>query len=431
MTCSNEVAWLCASISVVLALVALVKHEAGRRAAPGGVVQRVRLQTTLRPLPPLAPLRWDEQEGAYMIALQIGDGLVELVLDTGSSNISAKGENCKWTMCSGSDGMSGDKCVTKSCPCGTDESGQPRKDCDGYTYRPRGRFLRPGEKGAHTNSKLTYGSQEDTVEHYLDTVRISLAPDNVTCDTVAMQLPSAVSFAGGASAAVTRDNVLVHRVTHTKGTSTSNLFGLAQPGKSGPVVLNTLYPDRSTPMVWSVILRPSAGWWALGSLPCFTDTLYMPLVDPHAFDQFVTRFYVVNLVYVETGPTLDTMRRVSSGKTPKYCVIDTGTTYTYTAPYFGAAMDRLGYDERTWYVRLALGDSNKPVVLTYNADVLRDPEQPNASVLQITEGRTLDNFNQLFPNVDLMLLGAVMMQHCYWEFDVTQKRVGVQTLPDA
>ncbi len=383
------------------------------------------LLTTTSSLPPVVPLRWDVIEGAYMIGLQIGNGRVELVLDTGSSNISAKGADCKWTTCSteGDDGS----CTTQACPCGVDEAtGKPRTDCGSHVYRPGGRFLKPHENGVNTQTQLSYGSQQDTVEHYLDSVRIPYAPSFVQCDALATLDPKNVPEDAGK--VLVRDNVLVHRVTHTKGTSTSNLFGLAMPSRSGPVVLDTLYPDKSTPMVWSILLRPQFGWWAMGPLPCFNKAMYMPLLDPVAFHAFVTRFYVVQLLYVEVGPTLDTLRRVARAKTPKYCVVDTGTTYTYSAPSFGAALDKLGYDERTWFVRLALGDSRAPVVLTYDAHALKDPETPSASVLQVSKGRTLDNFTELFPGVDLLLLGAIMMQHCYWEFDIPGKRVGVQPL---
>lgn len=360
-----------------------------------------------------------------MIGLKIGAGYVELVLDTGSSNISAKGPGCMWTTCTDTGGQ---QCTTQQCPCGLDEQGRPRKDCAPYYYTPRGRFVRPGEEGVHTQTRMTYGSQEDTVEHYKDSVSVPYAPPSVTCDNLATHVPSGPGLNTDSKyGELVRHDVLVHRVTHTKGTSSSNLFGLAPPGRHGPVVLDALF-DADAPMVWSLVLRPSGGWWALGALPCFHAVQTMPLVRSPAFDKFITQFYVVDLVYVEIGPTLQTMRRVSRAKTPRYCIPDTGTTYTYTAPYFGAALDRMGYDERTWCVRVALGDTKQPVVLTYSADSLKDPEQPGASVLQVTKGRTLDNFEQLFPDVEVMLFGAIMMQHCYWEFDVSGNRLGVQTL---
>lgn len=426
MDTATQCAWLCASLALILALIALAQTSSTPTLEVAVPVKHVRAMTGTT-LPPLAPLWWDSNEGAYMIGLKIGAGHVELVLDTGSSNISAKGPGCKWTTCTPSAGSGGEQCVTQECPCGLDLNGQPRKDCASYYYTPRGRFVRPGEEGANTQTRMTYGSQEDTVEHYMDSVSVPYAPPNVTCANVATHVPSGPIHTNGQYGELTRHDVLVHRVTHTKGSSSSNLFGLAPPGRHGPVVLNALF-DADKPIVWSLVLRPPGGWCALGALPCFSSVAYMPLIRTPAFDQFITQFYVVDLLYVEVGPTLNTMRRVSRAKTPRYCIPDTGTTYTYTAPRFGGALDRMGYDERTWFVRLALGDAQKPVVLTYSAESLKDPEHPSASVLQVSKGRTLDNFEQLFPNVDVMLLGAIMMQHCYWEFDVTGNRVGVQTL---
>lgn len=429
MDSATQCAWLCASLALILTVVALAQPSPRvvqiDHAANSSVKVRARSDAAL---PPMAPLWWDVHEGAYMIGLKIGAGYVELVFDTGSSNISAKGPGCQWTTCTPTSGQS-EQCTTQQCPCGLDEQGRPRKDCASYYYTPRGRFLRPGEDGVNTQTKLTYGSQEDTVEHYKDSVSVPYAPAGVTCANLATHVPSGPLRGGGSSGELVRHDVLVHRVTHTKGTSSSNLFGLAPPGRHGPVVLNALF-DSDKPMIWSLVLRPPGGWWALGALPCFTDVQYMPLIRTPAFDQFITRFYVVDLLWVEVGPTLGSMRRVSRAKTPRYCIPDTGTTYTYTAPRFGSAMDRMGYDERTWYVRLALGDANSPIILTYSADSLKDPENTSASVLQVSPGRTLDNFEQLFPNVDVMLLGAIMMQHCYWEFDVTGHRLGVQCLSE-
>ena len=68
-------------------------------------------------LPPIAPMRWDDYEGAYMASLVVGIGVVELVLDTGSSQLSVKGPNCTWRHC----GDTG--CSVSACPCGFLEGG--------------------------------------------------------------------------------------------------------------------------------------------------------------------------------------------------------------------------------------------------------------------------------------------------------------------
>jgi hypothetical protein len=385
----------------------------------------IRAMVTESGLPPIAPLWWDEEEGAYMIELVIGAGLVELVLDTGSSQLSVKGSGCEWTNCEGS------SCTTRSCPCGVGADGKERKDCSKHYYQPKGKVLRPGEGGAGTSTKLTYGSQEDTVTHYLDLVAIPHV--SLTCAQLSQDVPAGPSADAVASDSHELGEVVVHRVSHIKGTSSSNLFGLARPpleGMASPeqgrhVVLEKLYGGYAPH--WSIIFRPQGGWWAMGALPCFKNCQFMPLVDPPAFDQFLTHFYVVDVVSILAGPSLSSLKKLH--KAPRYAIIDTGTTYTYGSTRFGAALDKLGFDESNWFVQLQLGDKSQPVTITYSPEQMRDPDFPSSSVLQCTEGRTLDDYDEIFPkNVSVLLFGALMMRNCYWEFDLHRKRLGVQAI---
>lgn len=375
-------------------------------------------------MPPLAPLWWDKEEGAYMIALTVGNGMVEFVLDTGSSQVSAKGAGCMWTNCTV------DGCETKACPCGLDGTGAARQQCDMYYYQPAGEAVKPGERGAGTTTTLVYGSQEDTIRHYLDT--ISIPRLQLTCGQLVSDVPVSADmtrFATQEDPYHAKD-VVVHRVYTIKGASSSNLFGLAQPTEKhtndGSVLLQRLFQDK--PIAWSLVLRRQGGWWAMGPIPCFKEVVYMPLIDPPSFSAYLTRFYIVQILSVEVGPVLSKMVKVKSKSAPQYLVVDTGTTYTYTSKVFGEALDKLGYDETTWYVRITLGHSSSPVALTYSPAQMRDPDFPNSSVLQCTPGRTLDNFDTIFPRASVMLFGAYMMCNCYWLFDLAGKRIGVQSL---
>lgn len=388
---------------------------------------RLNTETAVPPgeMPPLAPLWWDKEEGAYMIALTVGNGMVEFVLDTGSSQVSAKGAGCMWTNCTA------DGCATRECPCGTNENGAERQQCDMHYYQPAGEAVKPGERGAGTTTKLVYGSQEDTIKHYLDTIsipRLQLACAQLVADVP--NSPDMTRFATQQDPYHAKD-VVVHRVFYIKGASSSNLFGLAQPSPNrshdgGTVLLERLFQERA--MVWSIVLRRSGGWWAMGAIPCFKDVVYMPLIDPPSFAAYLTRFYIIEILSIEVGPVLSKLVKVKSKSTPQYLVVDTGTTYTYTSKIFGEALDKLGYDETSWYMRLTLGNASSPVALTYSPAQLRDPDFPNSSVLQCTPGRTLDNFDTIFPRASVMLFGAYMMCNCYWVFDLAQKRVGVQSL---
>lgn len=369
---------------------------------------------------PVAPLRWDSEEGAYMIELKLGAGVVELVLDTGSSQISAKGKGCTWTSC---DEDNAHACTTKPCPCTHD-------DCSRYGYEPKGVLLKPGERDAGVKTKLVYGSQEDTVSHYLDEVSLPCSP------TETMKA-SSVSVRSRADVNMTNEyllgNMVVHFVHHIKGASSSNLLGLARPPLPGKkneyengkfVVVDKLFHEKGV-AVWSLLLEKDSGVFALGSLQFqFPPLTYIPMVDPPSFSNFVTHFYIVNILSFEAGPDLKHMTRIKK-HSPEYCVIDTGTTYTYGCTALGNQLHKLQYNETSWYLRLTLGTKKQSVTLTYAPRDLIDPEFTSSSVFQCEAGKTLPDFDDIFPSRNVLLFGAMMMQNMYWEFDLTRQQIAI------
>lgn len=373
-------------------------------------------------LPPVAPLWWDNEEGAYMIQLRVGKGDVEFVLDTGSSLISAKGPGCKWTNCVKK------SCSTTSCPCGLDATGKERTDCSLHYYNPAGKPLKPGEGGAGTSTVLTYGSQEDTVSHYDDVV--ALPHVTLSCSQLEVQVPQG---AHPAESYHSLGNVVVHRVSHIMGSSSSNLLGLACPPdvpstEASNVVLQKLFGGFDAQ--WSLVLRPQGGWWAMGPLTCFTDVKFMPLLNPPEFNQFVTKFYIVPIRSIAVGRNEHTLKTLPSHETPRFCLIDTGTTLTYGSTKLGDALKKKGWNERTSYFQIQLGDKERHVTITYSPTQMRDPDYPDSSVLQVDRGRTLDDFDTIFPSGgSCVLFGVLMMRNMMWYFDLAENRVGVQELP--
>jgi len=310
------------------------------------------------------------------------------------------------------------------------EDGSARGDCSQHYYQPTGPRLAPGEDGAGTSTEMVYGSQTDTIQHYLDTVDVPHIT-SLTCAMLARgpsSLRASVSTASGARLRV--GELVVHRVSHIEGTSSSNLLGLARPN-GGSVehgrnsVLDTLVDPRVS--TWSAVFQPDDGWLALGPIPCFKPH-YMPMLAPRAFSNFLTSFYIVNVVGVWVGPSLERLTRVNA--VPKFCVVDTGTTSTYGSPRFGAALTQAGYVENSGVLKLQLGMPSSPVTLTYTADQLRDPDFPTHSVLEVVPGRTLDDYTDIFPDHagGVLLLGAVMMQGMYWEWNLRGKKIGVDDL---
>ena len=462
---------------------------------------------------PVAPLWWDKEEGAYMIKMRLGAGPVELVLDTGSSQISAKGEGCLWTSCEEEGGVNGTKsgCITQSCPCGNNggdasasgayaltgqgTSGpgasafggatqlkgagyqnQGARSCSDFYYHPTGTFVNPGEHDAGTKTTLVYGSQQDTISHYLDAVSLPCMSVPLTTTTtpnsntfVLLETPSSSGDDERSNNEYMLGNMIVHFVHHIEGASSSNLLGMARPPKHhmrsaaaengkfvtvDKLLLNTGTPSqtpehatrhldlatfkhgKSHPAkheqtagegVWSVVLKKQGGWFAVGSLaPLFPAVKYIDMVDPPQFDNFVTHFYVAKIWSFEVGPRMDALVKVKTSA-PQFCVFDTGTTYTYGCTKLGAQLSKMGYHETTWYMRLTLGSNRKELVtLAYSPHELVDPDFPTSSVFQCEEGRTLPDFDVIFPNPNVLLFGALMMQNFYWEFDLGRQKIGVQ-----
>ena len=387
----------------------------GSRPPKGGV----RLATAPS-LPLMAPMRWDDEEGAYMVSLTVGLGSVELVLDTGSSQLSVKGNGCQWRQCDGQG------CSLVSCPCGQDVDGNVRTDCSNHYYQPSGARIQPGELGAGMNTVMTYGSQVDTIEHYMDTVSLHLAPSNMTCKDLLSRVPPSSTKS---SPATSQRPVIVHRVLHIDGSSSSNLLGLSRPNKGtvehgSKVLLDALLGGSK---VWGVVLMGDSGWLVFGALPCFASPPhYIPLVQPREFSGFLTSFYIVEVESVWVGPDASNLRAIASP--PRWCIVDTGTTFTYGSPSFGASLDAAGYVESGSVLRLRLGTKkNPPVELTYTPQQLADPDFPQHSIIQAWRGRTLDDYDSIFPPGagGVILLGALMMNNHYWEFDLGKQRVGV------
>lgn len=370
-------------------------------------------------LPEIAPMVWDVYEGAYMATLVVGVGTVELVLDTGSSQLSVKGSDCEWKQC-GSTG-----CSVTACPCGF-EGGKSRTDCSNHHYQPSGYRIHPGEAGSGINTVMTYGSQTDTIEHYIDSVSVPTLPFHITCSDLHTS-----PHMSDISSPQRNDSsqVIVHRVLHIEGSSSSNLLGMSRPNKGSvehgsSVLMESLVPSG----VWSVVFHTTGGWLALGPLPCFSPVHHIPLVLPRSFKAFLTTFYIVEVVSILVGPSESSL--VPIGSPPKYCVIDTGTTSTYGSVDFGRQLDAAGYNEASSVFCIKLGTELNPVTLTYTAGQLRDPDIPGKSVIEAWPGRTLDDYDAIFPPSigGVVLFGALMMNNMYWEFDVKHKTIGVADL---
>jgi hypothetical protein len=389
----------------------------------------------------LAPLRWDSEEGAFMISLRLGAGPspVEFVLDSGSGSLSAKGPGCKWTSCGGGGGGSegGGACTVRQCPCVSDRSG---KGCAASRYVPRGQRLAPGEQGAGADTVVQFGSQEDTVTHFMEEVHMPFVPME-GCAGVRNRQRRHVSGRGAADSHThVISGLVVHQVHAIRGSSTSNIMGLSLPTPGNTqVVLNRLTD------VWCVVLYERHGWFAPHSLAaCFPATRYMQLTWPRELAGFRTRFYVVQLLVLEVRPgggggggggrdDDDETAWLPVPDAPTLVIFDTGTTCCYTEPGLGARMrEASGYCPRTSGLRLTLrgaGLGAQPVHITYTAQELRDTEAPDELPGFLCDPETtLEGYAAIFGGARVLLLGAGAMRNRYWEHDLSRGRLGVCNL---
>lgn len=375
-------------------------------------------------LPIIMPLVWDSYEAAYLVKLLIGNQLQELVVDTGSSQLSVKGSGCEWTMC---DGVS--DCTQTKCPCGFNTDGSQRTDCDAqHHYQGNtGILLKPGEKGAGTLTKMTYGSQIDSIQHWWDT--IAMPGGSVTCSEL-QNSPSRIQLdAVGAINPLFKSHIVVHRVFHIDGTSSSNLLGMSRPnGGSREIgkfsVLDHLFAQSGN-KTWGMVCYNNGGWLSLGAIPCFTNVNYIPLVQPKQLSRFVTSFYIVEIQSFAFGESTENLVEVA--RPPKYALLDTGTTHTYGPIVLGESMSAAGYNERKHVVCITLGSKTQQLTMTYTPSDLIDSVF-GGSVLNITRASTFEDYETIFPNNDVILFGAVMMRNRYFEYDLQNNRLGIEQL---
>ena len=388
---------------------------------PAEDLVRVRLAVALpsrsgTPRIEASPMRWDESEGAWMLLMRLGNGVLEFVLDSGSGQLSAKGADCKWTTC----GKTG--CKTRACPCGNNPDGSKRDNCAVHHYVPEGRRLAPGQEGAGNSTKLKFGTQEDTVTHYKEHVCLEVA--SVPCDAL---MTSPVAQHPTTPSANT-DEMLVHLIHAIDGTSSSNICGISRPVRGArAVVMSHLLASPQTGSTWSCVLFRAGGWFLLGPLPlCLPPPQRCSLVWPREFASFSTRFYVVRMTALEVSSPSSSSNWTAVPDPPRYLIIDTGTTCTYAPSSLGARMRAAGYDAQHSGLRLVCDGG---VVLEYTAAALRDPDFPQRNVFKCDPGTTLQDFDGIFSGVPAILLGAVMMRKFGWEFDLVREEMGVCPIP--
>lgn len=343
-------------------------------------------------LPLTVPMTWDEEEGGYMIDLNMDGNWVALVFDTGSSHMSAKGLNCQWKRCDDSG------CTVTSCP-------------KTSSYIPRGPQVSLNDKHS---SLLEYGSQKSSVTHHIEP--FSLFDLRVNCADLGRAsnfktLPEFMEklFPLGAPV-VTFGPTMLYNVFSIEGDTTSNIFGMAQNNDAeSPAVLESFYTDKSKEIVWSIACYPKHAFFSLGPLRCYGTPKFIPLLQPSVFKRFVTTFYTVKLKDIVVGT-----KHVKKSSLPKFVVLDTGTSYTYCNKTLASGLREAGYQEGKTGVNLVLGSMVNHVTLHFEPAALA-----NAFITDLPE------IDTMFNDVPVLLMGIEQMFNFYFEYNLSQQMLGI------
>jgi hypothetical protein len=350
-------------------------------------------------VPLTVPLTWDTEEGAYMISISIGDSWIELVFDSGSSHISAKGLNCQWKQCDG------DTCTTKSCP-------------KTSSFVPRGPQVSLDRKNS---TLLEYGSQKSEVTHHVELFSLMDLHPNCADFIRAGNFKSVQDFLkplySNSIPMVEFGPTLLYNVFSIEGSTTSNIFGIAQDNEGkNQSVLDSFFPkDAVHSRVWSLACKPSHGLFSLGALRCYGTPKFVPLLVPYAFRKFLTLFYTVKLRNINV---IKGGKRIRVKSPPRFVVLDTGTTFTYCNKSLGANLLKAGFEKGVTGVELVIGSSLNSLTMTYPANQLQ-----NAFLTE------LDELDDMFNNTPILLLGIEQMFNFYFEYNLSEQMLGICAIP--
>jgi hypothetical protein len=369
------------------------------------------------------PLRWDPQALVYMVTLQVGANTVDAAFDTGSALFVVA-----TSACSSCTGALYDPAASKASLA---------------LYDPR------GAKNTLCQSVIAYGSQTDTITMFRDTLtfaRKSLAQPSVLCTT---KSPSVALRVAGAGPTFVVDAFPVAGVTNNTGSSSLNIFGMSsvlsvsrlgkyyllpscqlstQPADESAMLQAVAgYLANTAPnvdMVWSMALDESGGFFLFSALrlPCL-DVCYTPLVQslPTANSELSRsprRYYVVRVarwVVTSNGVT-----RALPGA-PAQLVVDTGTTNCMLPAAAAAVMSGLSGGDVAVLTLASAPSTTCAPTLTFTAASTTF----GAAGIPVFSAMP-DDLSQTFSSDGSVgILGATAMRGLYFEFNLTQQRLGV------
>jgi len=390
------------------------------------IVSRMRVERPLS-VSLLVPLEYDADEGAYMMRLGIGRGLVSCVLDSGSAHITVKGSSCQWTNCyvtetaarkkvmnieggKVSRSPKGEYCILRPCPCGRDRFGRWLSDCHDRSYTPSAGA--EALRGGGLSRELAYGSQTNTVDHFLETISVMDAKG------VAHALQSAV----------------VYQITKVDGDTSSNIVGMTMELRPSNTHNKTFLGAVPT-TAWTCELLDANPVLDLfgNSARVPPDAVSLPLIDianergTKGLAKSNVLFYTTRLLAIGvTHPDQTTEWWEDDNRTdkfPRYVVFDTGTTNSYSDDVLGPELRRRLHwrevDGEVLHFRFEDGKT-----LSWRFQDMIDPDgvpgvtRGRVSALHCENKRTYPGFREMFYGTYFIMIGIRMMRNRAWRHDI-------------
>lgn len=366
----SAVAWSATLLLLVLASLCMLAPP--RRVEELGLSEQGPLTLPLNTLA-MIPLKY--YSGVFELELSVGASPVHAVFDTGSEKLIVAGQAC-----------------VKQAECSAGA----------------GHYTGDGAKALGRSSTITYGTQTDTVQWYVDELRFRTRVPTKLLETDECRIDGLVD-------APERElHVLAMEfgvVESRHGHSSLNVFGFCR-GTNADCTSRALLGERA---VFAVLFYDKTGWLALGAptpLGHCAKVKYVPLIRPipSMRGYFIVRVAGVAVVSADGRETR------ACHRAPKYAIIDTGSNMLSVSTPLLEELRHRG---------ISTFSSQRLQIRLEGATLDYDRSEYSMG------GELLVRDNLPFHNVrkdDVLLLGTLFMRRRYLEFDLERERLGIVKL---
>ena len=336
--------------------------------------------------PLILPLKWSKYEGAYTLSMTLGSSIMTLVVDSGSAHCSVQGESCIYRKCNRLK-----QCKDIKCPCG--EIVCPFYKAD------KSKLIRH----SWLQRILIYGSQENEVKHYVDTIKLG-SKQSEPC--------------------------VIYVIDKIKGDTTSSILGLAllHKTKSSSIsytFLDAYWKNNSSSKSWTIWFENKKARITFDPIDIepMTHIPLVPLSDHRLslLSRVGVNFYMTELIAIglsyndderwwSIDQSIDHIAYQEKTHFPRFCLWDTGTLLTMSCNQVGNILSK----------ELNYNPSRDRFHLLFK-NYTRLSWEPNeiSNALYISDS-SLSGFNESFQGINILLIGLQQMrsQNSIYSFDL-------------